>query len=96
MDNNSIGKTETVIPEEMFIPIGNDGMIIDLGRVTVEDWMKVIAAENDSDRFLQMMKFNEKVLGQKFLNTPLVYMSYINKRVMAAVTRLFLDEEGQS
>lgn len=93
--DNAIGQTVTFIPEEMLIRIGDDdGLIIDLGRVTVADWLAIMVETDNEKRIVEMMKFNQKVLGDKYLSLPLVYMTYVNKRIIAAVARLFTEEGG--
>lgn len=94
MSDNQVGKTVTAIPEEMFIHIGEGGLIIDLGRVTIGDWLAIMAEQDNEKRMAEMVKFNQKVLGDKYLSLPLVYMQYVNKRIMGAVVRLFTEEGG--
>lgn len=97
MNDSQIGKTVTVIPEEMFIRLGNDdGLIIDLGRVTIGDWIAMVTESDTEKRLVEMAKFNHKALGDKYLGLPLVYMHYVNKRITEAVVRLFAEEGGSN
>lgn len=73
---------------------GGDGLIIDLGGVTIGDWIAILAQKDDKKMMAEMAKFNQKVLGDKYLDLPLVYMQYVNKRIMDAATRLFVEESN--